>query len=117
MGFEETNSQQQQHLNRILILTENLITLKPSERISYIEKNFSSREIRILCEIVHNFMYGVVDPEISVVRKLKRVENELKTLSKKTTSLKVKKNILLSAKGAFILDRILPIIHNFLLEK
>ena len=67
-------------------------------------------------EIVLNFLKNKLTKSKSIISKLRPFRNLLRKLAMKRTSLRTKKRILSSQRGAGILSLLLPLIGGFLLK-
>ena len=77
-------------------------------------KNIKNKEIKILSEVILNFLHCNIKHNINSVLHLKRVKKYIYLLASKKISYSKKKNILQSLKGLSILNIILPLAINTL---
>ena len=103
------------HVRQLVNLLNKLKTLKPSERLNYF-KNISKSEIKLISEIIHNFLKFNIKSDLKSLSISKRMNKLLYKLSSKRVSYLVKKQLLQTLKGLNILNLIIPLALNTLSE-
>lgn len=101
------------YFKKILKLVTTLSTLTNSERIAYLSRS-KKEEIRIISEIVHNFLKCNIKCDTQSLRRMRRVKKYLYQLASKKISFSSKRQILQSLKGLNILNILLPLVLNTL---
>ena len=71
--------------------------------------NSTVNEIRSICELFFNFLYNNIKCDKKLITSLKKYSKHFTTLTKKTTPTTVKRKILTSKAGGFILSTLLNI--------
>ena len=89
--------------------------MKPSERYENIEK-LTDKEVDYLAEVCKNFLHKKIKVNQKQIKELKSSRLELKLLASKNRKNKIKKKILKSIKGGFILHLLLPLALKTLLS-
>lgn len=94
-------------VKHIRSMLETLHKLKPTEKREFI-KAASPRQISYFAEIILNFLQGNFIKEKHILKKLYKFRKHLHILASREYSIKQKKDILMSIKGAFILHLLVP---------
>ena len=81
----------------------------PIKRRNKLIKDCSKHELNAIIEIIFNFLYDNINISKYIIRSLKKYNRYFNLLIKKSTSNKIKKSILISPKGGFILSTLLRI--------
>ena len=82
----------------------------PASKRSKILLQCGKPEINAICEIVSNFLKGNLTTDPKIIKKFKSCKCMLRTLILKKTSLKHKKKIISSKRGAGLITALLPLV-------
>ena len=96
------------HLEKIENLAKKILKFKQSDRYLYF-KTISNQDIKLISEIILNFLKNNLEVDFESFNLLKRVKKELYTLSSKKISYKNKRALLFSIKGLHIINLVLPL--------
>ena len=90
---------------------EFLSNLAPTTR-QRILRELPRPQLECLSEILHNFLIGRVTRDPRVLNKLRAHKDCIRTIARKKTSLKTKRQLLSSTRGGSILGILLPLALN-----
>ena len=96
------------HIKKLKKFIEKIIKLNHIERISYFQ-TIEPKEINLISEIILNFLNLNIKLDSRSYNLLKRVRDKLYLLTKKKTSVKIKRLILKSIKGLGIIKILFPL--------
>ena len=84
-------------------------TLPRNRRNKLLLHNTTTNEIKSICELVFNFLYNNIKCNKKLVKSLKKYTSLFTKLTKKSIPIKIKRKVLVSKTGGFILTTLLNI--------
>ena len=86
-----------------------LLSHVPPKLRKQVLQNLNKREVNCISEIFSNFLKKRLTDDASIINRLKKFRDDIRTVALKKTPLYKKKAILLSKRGGSILAALLPI--------
>jgi hypothetical protein len=108
MGTSELHKQRKTHLKNLLTYLLYINKLPASKKIQHFQK-ISKKRLDYISEIILNFLNSNIKTDNSIINKLQPLREILHKIASKKTSLVLKKHIISSLKGIYILHTLLPL--------
>ena len=109
MDFKITNGKHLDHFKLMKSFISKILSFKKTtDRLSYLKK-ITRREIDYVSEIVLNFLKNKIHFAYREFSKLKKIKNFMREFVKNKKAYKIKKSLILSVKGLYLLNVLLPL--------
>ena len=111
MDFKNSN---EQHFRSLKDFISKILSFKKtSERLTYL-KQVTNREIDYISEIVFNFLKNKIHVNYREFSKLKKIKNFMRDFVKNKKGYRIKKKLILTVKGLYLINIIFPLALNTL---
>ena len=97
------------HFSQLKSFLTKIVTLrKPSDKLNYL-KSVTNKEIDFICEVILNFLNKKIPTKYRDFSKLKKIKSFLHQFIRSKRGYKLKKKLILSVKGLYLLTILFPL--------